>query len=236
MPFKFLGFRISSISARFRFPDTATGLVLCLLVGIVAGLGAVAFRRLISLFQHIFFDQGAHLSAFLGHYYIILMPIAGGLLIGPMIYFLAREAKGHGVPEVMEAVTLEGGRIRPIVALVKTVASSLCIGSGGSVGREGPIVQIGSSFGSTIGQWLKLSTEQIQMLVACGAAGGIAATFNSPIAGALFALEIILRRVITPRFAYVILSAITADYVASFFLGDKRMFEVPQFSAVLSSA
>jgi CIC family chloride channel protein len=215
-----------------RFSDPITGLVLCLLVGGVAGLGAVLFRWLISQFQFVFFNKGEQLLSFLGQYYIILIPAIGGLIIGPMIYFLAREAKGHGVPEVMEAVNVEGGRIRPVVALVKTIASSICIGSGGSVGREGPIVQIGASFGSTIAQLFRLSNERMQTLVACGAAGGIAATFNSPIAGALFALEIILRRVITPKFAYVILSAITADYVASFFLGNKRMFDIPQFQIV----
>jgi CIC family chloride channel protein len=212
-----------------RFSDPVIGLVLCLLVGGFAGLGAVLFRWLISQFHFLFFDEGRQLLSFMGQYYIVLIPVIGGLIIGPMIYFLAREAKGHGVPEVMEAVNLEGGRIRPVVALVKTLASSLCIGSGGSVGREGPIVQIGASFGSTIAQWFRLSNERMQTLVACGAAGGIAATFNAPIAGALFALEIILRRVITPKFAYIILSAITADYVASFFLGNKRMFEIPQF-------
>lgn len=123
------------------------------------------------------FGRTAPLSS--GPYYIILIPAVGGLFFGPLIYFFAREAKGHGVPEVMEAVAIRGGRIRPRVAVVKSLASALCIGSGGSVGREGPIVQIGSA----IGQWLRLPDETVKTLVGCGAAGGISATFNAPIAG-----------------------------------------------------
>ena len=96
----------------------------------------------------------------------------GSLLVGPLVYHLARETKGHGVPEVMEAVALRGGRIRPIVVVIKGLASSICIGTGGSAGREGPIVQIGSALGSTLGQALKMSDDRIRTLVACGAAGG----------------------------------------------------------------
>lgn len=113
----------------------------------------------------------------------------GGLLYGPLIEWGAREARGHGVPEVMLAVAEKGGRIRPRVALIKSVASALCIGAGGSVGREGPIVQIGSAIGSGLGQVLRVTESRLRLLVACGAAGGISATFNAPIAGAMFALE-----------------------------------------------
>ena len=112
-----------------------------------------------------------------------------GLLYGPLVYRFAREARGHGVPEVMVAVARNGGRIRPQVAVVKAIASALCIGGGGSVGREGPIVQIGSALGSTLAQLVKLDERRIRLLVACGAAGGIAATFNAPLAGVFFAME-----------------------------------------------
>ncbi len=215
-----------------RSSETVTGLVLAIVVGIIAGLGAVLFRWLINSFQSFFFDGGGHLLSFLGQYYVILIPAAGGLLVGPLIYYFAREAKGHGVPEVMEAVALKGGRIRPRVAAVKSLASSICIGSGGSVGREGPIVQIGASAGSAIGQWFRLPDESLKTLVACGAAGGISATFNAPIAGVIFALEVILGRVVTRRFAYVVISSVVADFLAQIFLGDKRAFEVPQFGIV----
>lgn len=212
--------------------ETVVGFLLAVLVGVVAGLGAVAFRWLIQTFEALFFGGGAEVLGFLGPYYVILVPAVGGLLVGPMIYFLAREAKGHGVPEVMEAVALKGGRIRPRVAIIKSLASALCIGSGGSVGREGPIVQIGSSAGSAVGQWLKLPDETVKTLVACGAAGGIAATFNAPIAGVLFALEVILGRVVTRRFGHVVISAVVADFLARTFLGDVRAFTVPEFGLV----
>jgi CIC family chloride channel protein len=226
--------KLGSVIFWLRSSEMIAGLVLAVLVGLVSGLGAVGFRWLIETFQSFFFDEGSQLLTLLGGYYVILIPAIGGLLVGILVYFLAREAKGHGVPEVMEAVALKGGRIRPRVAIVKAFASSICIGSGGSVGREGPIVQIGSSFGSTVGQWLKLSEDMVKVLVACGAAGGIAATFNAPIAGVFFALEIILGRVVTRRFAYVVISAVVADFIAQAFLGNKRAFDIPAFGLVSS--
>ncbi|MFH1647487.1 MAG: chloride channel protein [Chloroflexota bacterium] len=154
------------------------GLVLAVVIGIMSGLGAVVFRWLIRAFQTFFFEGGSHFLSFMGDYYIILIPAAGGLLIGPLVYYFAREARGHGVPEVMEAVALRGGRIRPRVALVKVMASSLCIGSGGSVGREGPIVQIGATVGSALGQWLKLTEETVRVMVAFLALKVIATSFT----------------------------------------------------------
>src|SRR5579875_1202868 len=128
----------------------------------------------------------------LGIWFIVLTPILGGLIFGPIIHFFAREARGHGVPEVMIAVAENGGRIRPQVSVVKAVASALCIGVGGSVGREGPIVQIGSALASTLGQVVKMPENRMRILVACGAGGGIAATFNAPITGVFFGVELIL--------------------------------------------
>ncbi len=132
-----------------------------LLVGIGAGLGAVVFRLLINGVQHISYVQIGNLLSGIKPYHLLIIPALGGAIVGPLVYFYAREAKGHGVPEVMEAVALRGGRIRPRVAIVKSLASAVCIGTGGSVGREGPIVQIGSALGSAIGQWLKLSDDRI---------------------------------------------------------------------------
>jgi len=229
---KTLGSRFNSVLTWFRTSEMLSGLILAVVVGVAAGLGAVLFRWLIKSFQSLFIDGGSHVLGFMGQYYIILIPAAGGLLVGPLVYFFAREAKGHGVPEVMEAVALRGGRIRPRVAAVKILASSICIGSGGSVGREGPLVQIGSTIGSSIGQWLKLPDETVRVLVACGAAGGIAATFNAPIAGVLFALEAILGRVVTRRFGYVVISAVVADFLAQAFLGNTRAFSLPSFGIV----
>jgi len=197
-----------------------------------AGLGAVLFRRLIAFFQNVFFVQLASLLKGIQPYHLLIIPALGGLIFGPLIYKYAREAKGHGVPEVMEAVALRGGRIRPRVAIVKSLASAICIASGGSVGREGPIAQIGSAIGSTVGQWFNLSDERIRNLVACGAAGGIAATFNAPIAGSIFALEIILGQMHAIYFGAVVISAVTADVVAHFFEGDMRAFSVPEYTMV----
>jgi len=177
-----------------------SGLVaLALAIGGGAGIGAVIFRYLIMWFTvvlsgHADYSIAAHaphpLVPFLGMWFVVLAPVVGGLLYGPLVDRFAREARGHGVPEVMLAVAEHGGRIRPQVALVKSLASALCIGSGGSVGREGPIVQIGSALGSALGQLLRVSETRLRLMVACGAAAGVSATFNAPIAGVVFALEI----------------------------------------------
>ncbi len=212
-------------------PRPGLTLFLAVIVGIIAGLGAVVFRYLIAAFQYVFFDQFANsLQPLLGDFRWAVVPAAGGLLVGPIVYFLAREAKGHGVPEVMEAVALQGGRIRPRVSVVKSIASSICIGSGGSVGREGPIVQIGSALGSTLGQICNLPPQIVRTLVACGAAGGIAATFNAPLAGAFFALELILRDWGTGSFAPVVVASFCATVVGRRFLGDHPAFDIPEYS------
>ncbi|MFP4641914.1 MAG: chloride channel protein [Dehalococcoidia bacterium] len=214
----------------FRSSENTTGILLAAIVGVVAGLGAVVFRWLITSFQRIFFAGGATAFDFMGDYYVIILPALGGLIFGPMIYFFAREAKGHGVPEVMAAVAAKGGRIRSRVAVVKSLASAVCIGSGGSVGREGPIVQIGAAFGSATGQWLKLPENWVRTLVACGAAGGISATFNAPIAGVFFAQEVIIRRIVGPNFLFVVLSSVVANMVSRVFLGSSPSFTVPQYA------
>jgi CIC family chloride channel protein len=223
--------RLDSIYRRFRNSEFAFGTTLATIVGIAAGLGAVAFRWLIGFFNQLFFGGGADVLSFLGQYYVILIPIIGGLIIGPLIYFTgALETKGHGVPEVMEAVATKGGRIRARVAAIKTLASSICIGSGGSVGREGPIVQIGSTIGSILGQRFYLSQEWMKTLVACGAAGGISATFNAPIAGVFFAHEIILGRILTRHFGFVVISSVIASVIAHAFLGNFQSFSVPTYT------
>ncbi|HZJ02731.1 MAG TPA: chloride channel protein, partial [Thermoleophilia bacterium] len=145
--------------SRFWNSDSAVMLTMAALVGVAAGLGAVLFIYLIDFFRGLFTITVADLFFFLGSYYLILLPVFGGLLVGPLIYYLAPEAKGHGVPEVMAAMETKGGRIRPRVILVKTVASALTIAVGGSVGREGPIVQIGAAFGSAVGQRFRLNQQ-----------------------------------------------------------------------------
>jgi len=221
---------------RYLRGPAPTGMVLlAVIVGVGAGYGAVVFRWLITTAHYGFFDGLRAALPFLGRYYVILVPAVGGLLVGPIVYFLAREAKGHGVPEVMLAVMHQGGRIRPRVAVIKSLASAICIGSGGSVGREGPIVQIGSALGSTLAQLLRLSEERIRLLVACGAAGGISATFNAPIAGVLFALEIILRDFSIRSFGLVVLSSVSSVVISHIYLGDHPAFLIPHPYALVSA-
>ncbi|MEA3442256.1 MAG: chloride channel protein [Chloroflexota bacterium] len=202
--------------------------ILSVIVGLGGGFGAVVFRWLIKTFHQLFLVRMTDSLTFLGHYSVILAPVVGGAIVGCIIYFTKTgETKGHGVPEVMEAVWEQGGRIRPKVAAVKVLASSICLGSGGSAGREGPIVQIGSSIGSSLAQWFRLPEDWVKTLVACGAAAGISATFNAPIGGIFFALEIILGRVLSPRLGFVVISSVVADLIAHIFLGDFRTFDMP---------
>jgi len=223
---------LSGFVDRMRSNETGFGIVLAILVGVIAGFGALLFRWLISTFQSLFFGNIAGYLGFFGQHYIILLPAIGGLIVGLLVRFGAHEAKGHGVPEIMEAVVVKGGRIRQRVAGVETLASSICIGSGGSVGREGPIVMIGSSFGSTIGQRLHLSDEWIRTLVACGAAGGIAATFNAPIGGVFFALEVILGRFVGRRFGFVVISSVASVFISHVFLGDSPSFGIIPYTMI----
>ena len=213
-------------------------LALALIVGVGAGLGAVVFRYMIRWLTELLsgyadYAGRGHVAnphvPGLGHWFVLLAPVVAGLLYGPLVYRFAREARGHGVPEVMVAVARNGGRIRPQVAIVKALASALCIGGGGSVGREGPIVQIGSALGSSLAQLCKLDERRIRLLVACGAAGGIAATFNAPLAGVFFAMELILRRWETQSFGMVVLSSVTSSVIGRAILGDSPFLRLPAF-------
>jgi chloride channel protein, CIC family len=219
-----------------------TGLLgLALITGMGAGLGAILFRYLILWFTELFsgykdYSAVGHVSnplvPALGVWFVVLVPAIGGLIYGPLVDRFAREARGHGVPEVMLAVAERGGRIAPQVAVIKSLASALCIGSGGSVGREGPIVQIGSALGSTLGQLVRLPEARLRLLVACGAAGGISATFNAPIAGVFFGLELILRDFETESFGLVVLASITADVIGRAAFGTQAFLALPAFHVV----
>lgn len=220
--------------------ESSSGLVvLALAIGAGAGVGAVAFHWLITTFTRIFSGHedysvaggAAHpwLPA-LGPWFVLLTPVLAGLLYGPLVYRFAPEARGHGVPEVMYAVAERGGRIPAQVSGVKAFASALCIGSGGSVGREGPIVQIGSALGSTLGQAVRLPESRLRVLVACGAAGGIAATFNAPLAGPFFAMELILRNFAVEAFGAVVLASVTASVVGRAAFGNAAFLTLPAFT------
>ncbi len=205
-----------------------------LAVGVITGLGAVFFRHLISWIQTISYDGLGGFLHWMAPFHLLIIPAVGGAIFGPIIYFFAREARGYGVPEVMEAVALRGGRIRFRVSVVKAFVTAICLGTGGSAGREGPIVQIGSALGSAVGQIFKLSDERVRSLVACGAAGGIAATFSAPIGGSLFALEVILAQFNALYFGAVVISAVTASVIANIFEGGVPVFSIPAYTMVSS--
>jgi len=213
-------------------------MVLAVAVGAGAGVGAVAFRWLIKVFTlalsghsdyaGLGHADNPHVPA-LGRWFVLLAPVVAGLLYGPLVHFFAREARGHGVPEVMYAVARRGGRIAPQVAAVKALASALCIGGGGSVGREGPIVQIGSALGSSVGRVVRVAEPRMRVLVACGAAGGIAATFNAPLAGVFFAMELILADFAAQSFGMVVLASVTASVIGRAAFGNQPFLHLPTF-------
>lgn len=211
---------------RLEPPESLVLVLSAVLIGGGTGAGAVAFIWLLARINE-WTVRGQQL---LGNVFGLLLAMGlAGLAVGYVVDRWAREAKGHGVPEVMEAIALRGGRIRPRVAALKVLASSLTIGVGGSAGREGPIVQVGSALGSTLGQALHFSAERVRTLVACGAAAGIAATFNAPIAGSIFALEVILGRFTVRYFGAVVISAVSASIVGRAFLGAEPAFAVPAY-------
>jgi CIC family chloride channel protein len=209
--------------------------ILATLVGLAGGFGAIGFRYLIGFIQSIAYGAGGSLLELAPQtpwYLRVWIPAIGGMVVGPLVYFLAREAKGHGVPEVMEAVALKSGIIRKRIVIIKSLASAISIGTGGSVGREGPIVQIGSAIGSSMGQVLRVSEDRIRTLVGCGAAAGIAATFNAPVAGSMFALEIILGDFGLATFSPIVISSVVSTAVSRHFLGDSPAFIVPAYQLV----
>jgi CIC family chloride channel protein len=152
----------------------------------------------------------------------------GGLLIGPLIQRFPKEAKGDGVPSAMESIALHGGILSPRTVGLRTVTAAVTIGSGGSVGREAPIAQIGAAIGSSVGQFLKVSAGRMRSFVACGAAGGIAAVFNAPIGGVFFSLEVLLGDFSAATFAPIVVSSVVSTTVMRALLGNVLVFEVPR--------
>ena len=208
--------------------------LLAVVIGFTAGLASVAFKVMIHFFQGLFWRASSIISGVSSQpwFLTILIPAAGGLIIGPIIYYGAREAKGHGVPEIMESLILRAGKIRNRVSVIKSIASSICIGSGGSTGREGPIVQISASLASTIGQVFKIKIRGMRTLVAAGAGAGIGATFNAPIAGALFAVEVILGEFGIFSFSPIIIASVIATWTSRMITGDFSAFAVPKYSLI----
>ncbi|HUH86309.1 MAG TPA: chloride channel protein [Stellaceae bacterium] len=209
--------------------------ILALVVGIVTGVGAVLFRDLIGLIHNLLFlglpamryDANVFTPPSPWGAFVILVPVLGGVGVTWLVSTFAPEARGHGVPEVMDAVYYRAGIIRPVVAVVKSLASALSIGSGAAVGREGPIIQIGSALGSTLGQVVPMLAGQRITLVAAGAGAGIAATFNTPIGGVMFAIELMMPEVSVRTFLPVAIATGTATFIGRYFLGTQPAFLVP---------
>ena len=213
-------------------------LVLCLLalgVGLLTGVGAVVLRGLIGLIHNLSYNgvlnavYDANILEGPSRFgdWLILSPVLGGLVVVFLVERFAPEAKGHGVPEVMDAIFYNGGNIRGLVAVIKSLASALSIGTGAAVGREGPIIQIGAALGSAFSQRLGLSTGQKITLLSAGAGAGIAATFNTPIGGVLFALEILLPEVSNRTFLPVVIATGSSTLLSRILIGPSPAFAVP---------
>ena len=213
---------------------------LALGLGVFTGLGAGLFRVLIGLIHNLLFvghavvhyDANVFTAPSPWGALVILVPVLGAVAVTFLVNNFAPEAKGHGVPEVMDAIYYKGGIIRPVVALVKSLASAIAIGSGSSVGREGPIIQIGSALGSTMGQIIRMPVWQRISLVAAGAGAGIAATFNTPIGGVMFAIELMMPEVSVETFLPVAIATGAATFVGRWFFGDAPAFHVPPLQAM----
>ena len=227
--------------SEFRRP---TGLfrlsLVAIFVGIVTGFGAIAFRGLIAFIHNLFFlgrfsffyDANSYTPPSPWGVFVILVPVLGAIIVTLLVTKFAPEARGHGVPEVMDAVYYAEGRIRPVVAAVKSLASAVGIGTGSAVGREGPIIQIGASLGSTIGQIIPMAAWQRITLVAAGAGAGIAATFNTPIGGVMFAVELMMPEVSVRTFLPVALATGTATFIGRLYFGLEPAFRLPALATM----
>ena len=220
---------------RFRATEHTFMVIIAIIIGILGGFGAIGVQKLIIFFREFFWGSKEFTIEYLSTlplYIRIGVPVVGSMVVGFVIQFYAREAKGHGVPEVMEAIALHNGIIRARVVFAKLFSSAIYIGAGGSVGREGPVIQIGSAIGSAVGQFIRVNPQRMRVFVACGAASGIAAAFNAPIAGALFAVEIILGDFAVAQFSPIVISSVMATVVSRHFLGDHLAFAIPVYHLV----
>ncbi|MFQ5415129.1 MAG: chloride channel protein [Phycisphaerae bacterium] len=201
--------RLTSVLGKAGFKEEYFLILLSIAIGAATGIFANVFYHLIEAARVLAFGDGDQAGLFAGRVWmLVVLPTVGALAVGCITYYFASEAKGHGVPEVMDAMYRKGGEIRPRVAGAKAIASALTIGSGGSAGTEGPIVQIGAAIGSSLGQYLHIPRRHMGVVAACGVAAGIAAIFNAPIAGVLFALEIFLKDFSFRTFSPIVFSSV----------------------------
>ncbi len=213
---------------RYKLSDQTFLIIVAVIVGFLGGLGSIFFEKLIELGQHFFFEIVPHI---VGNpkWLIILIPAFGAVFLAPLIYFFPVEAKSDGVPATMEAVALKGGIIKVRTFCTRMLASAITLGSGGSAGKEGPIIQIGASIGSAVGQFFKVSGERMRVMVGCGAAAGLAAIFNAPIAGVLFALEVVLGEFSVHSFSPIVISSVVATAVSRAWLVEGAALKLPPY-------
>lgn len=232
-----LYFTVNQTLTRIKSFDQLFMIIMAIAIGIAAGYIAAGFRMLIGSFQSVFWGGNGTLTDLIRSvpiYVKLLVPAIGTVAVAVFVNRFAKEAKGHGVPEVMNAVATQNGFIRMRVVLVKAFASAMSIGTGAAVGREGPIVQIGSAFGSTIGQIFQVSQRRMNTFIGCGAAAGIAATFNAPIAGAIFASEVILGDFSIIAIGPIIISAVFGTVISRSIYGDFPAFIPPEYTLISS--
>ena len=217
---------------RIQMTENIFMILMAVVIGVVAGFGSVGVKYLIEFISDVAFPgTGSLLERVQATpwYWLLLIPAIGGLFVGPFAHFVVPASKGHGVTEVIQSILQKGGIIKPIVAIGKSITSAVTIGTGGSVGYEGPIVQIGASIGSSVGQFFRVPTRRLKTLVGCGAAAGIAATFNMPIAGALFAIEVIMMDYAAYQLFPIIISSVIATVISRHYIGDFAEFQTSPF-------
>ncbi len=200
-----------------------------ILIGLLVGLAAVGFYELIGFIADLIENIRSWLGGTWGSIWVVFIPALGGLLITPIVVSWSPDVRGSGIPGVMLAVSNFSGKVAKRIALWRPIASTISIGTGASLGIEGPVVQMGASIASMVSGWLKLSGMQRRNFVAVAAASGIAATFNAPIAGVLFALEVILGQFGHRHFTGVVIGAVSAAVVSRQLLGDSLAFSVPNY-------
>lgn len=234
-------FKIVFYFSNFNFSQDNILLILGGLTGFLAGIGAIIFHESVDLIKSVFFEK---IPLFLGYENIlgekslitiiilILIPTIGGLLVGILAHYFEREDIGEGIPSVIRAVATKGGVIKGTIAVKKIIGSALSIGTGGAGGKEGPVVQIGSSIASYFGQFFSLSPDRLKILVGCGAAAGLSAAFNAPLGGALFAMEIILRTFKATTFSPILISSVFATALSRAYLGKEPAFIIPKYTMI----
>ncbi|MCC5876128.1 MAG: chloride channel protein [Candidatus Sumerlaeia bacterium] len=213
-------------------------LLIAAMIGLAAGLVAIVFKFTIAAFQILFWGSDGLTVSLLESipwYLRILPPVLGGLLLAPFMLKRFSDGRGSGIPDVIESIAIHGGRIPRRVAPLKLLAASICIGSGGSVGREGPIVHIGASFAALVSRYFRPSVGHSRTFVACGGAAGIAATFNTPFGAALFAVEVLLADFATAKIAPIVIACIVATVITREFSGDFPHLDVPSVDALTAA-